>query len=175
MNHFRPKKITYVTEYYGSKEHQFVYAFIRFLSNLEARSTQKTKNNHCIIKNVVNRHISIQDDVRKIMKKMQNMFIDRKAIFNNQRHKVPRLMNQKIFARIRSLITHETIDLIIREWNLIKKWALEVKRGNEQVFSGNGCSLNCDLPMQYKLPCKCWLYNCIIDETLIPISLIHPR
>ena len=80
MNHFRLKKITYVTEYYDSKKHQFVYAFIRFLSNLKIKSTQKTKNNHCIIKNVVNRHISIQNDVRKIMKKMQNMFIDRKRL-----------------------------------------------------------------------------------------------
>jgi hypothetical protein len=29
--------------------------------------------------------------------------------------------------------------------------------------------------MQYKLLCKCWLYNCIIDETSISISLIHSR
>jgi DNA-directed RNA polymerase beta subunit len=115
MNHLRLKEITYVTDYYDSKEHQFVYAFIRFLSNLETRSTQRTESNHCVIKNVVNRHILIQNDVRKIMKEVQNMFIDRETTLNSQRHKVPKLMNQKIFARMESLITHEAIDLIIRE------------------------------------------------------------
>jgi hypothetical protein len=91
MNHLRLKEITYVTEYYDLKEHQFVYAFIRLLSNLEARSTQRTENNHCIIKNVVNRHTLIQNDVRKIVKEVQNMFIDRETTLNSQRHKVSRL------------------------------------------------------------------------------------
>ena len=32
-----------------------------------------------------------------------------------------------------------------------------------------------DLPSRYGLPCRCWLYHCIIDVIPIPISLIHPR
>ena len=115
MNHFRFKEMTYLTEYYDSKEYQFVYAFNRFLSNLKTKSTQQIKNNHSFVKNVINRHIFIQDDVRKIIKKIQSMFIDQKTYFNNQRHKIFKLMNRKIFARIKSLIIHETIDLIIRE------------------------------------------------------------
>ncbi len=43
MNHLRPKEVTYLTEYYGPKEHQFVYAFSRLLPNLGARLTLEQK------------------------------------------------------------------------------------------------------------------------------------
>ncbi|WP_375467270.1 hypothetical protein [uncultured Nostoc sp.] len=40
---------------------------------------------------------------------------------------------------------------------------------------GNRCSLECELLMQFQLPCQCWLYRCVVDNIPIPISLIHPR
>jgi hypothetical protein len=59
MNHLRFKEATYVTKYYDSKEHQFVYTFIRFLFNLEARSTRRIESSDCIIKNVIDRYTLI--------------------------------------------------------------------------------------------------------------------
>ncbi len=175
MNRLRSKDAAYLSDYYGAKEHQFIYAFTRSLSNLEAQSIQRTESSHSIIKNVINRHTFIQDDIRKIIGEVKNMFIDRETYVNDQRHKLSRLMNRKIFAQIGGLITHEAIDLLIREWNLIKRWALEVEKENEQASSKNQCALNCDLLLQYDLFCKCWLYNCIEEETSISISLIHLR
>ena len=31
------------------------------------------------------------------------------------------------------------------------------------------------MPKRYNLPCKCWLYRCVITEEAIPLSLLHPR
>ncbi len=175
VNHLRLIDAHYLTDYYDSKEHQFIYAYTRLLSNLMIRTTQRTESSHSMIKDVINRHTLIQDEIRKIIKEVENMFIDRKTNVNNQRNKLSRLINRKFFDQIECLITHEAIDLLIREWNLIKKWALEMKKGNEQSLFEKDCLLNCDLFMQYNLPCKCWLYDSLDKEISIFISLIHSR
>jgi hypothetical protein len=111
----RPKETTYLSEYYGLKEHQFIYVFTRLLSNLGAKSSQRAKSIHEVVKDVINRHTLIQDEIRKIIKEVENMFIDRKTNVNNQRNKLSRLINRKFFDQIECLITHEAIDLLIRE------------------------------------------------------------
>jgi hypothetical protein len=73
------------------------------------------------VKNVTHRHTLIQDAVRKIIEEVNTMFIDRETYLNSQRHKLLRLMNRKVFAKIERLITHEAIELIIREWNMTQK------------------------------------------------------
>jgi hypothetical protein len=67
------------------------------------------------VKDITHRHILIHDAARKIIEKMKTMFIDRKTYLNNQRRKLLRLMNRKIFAKVERLITHEAIEMIIRE------------------------------------------------------------
>jgi hypothetical protein len=115
MSKLRSKELTYLSEYYESKKHQFVYAYTRLLSNLEVRSSQRTKSIHSVVKDITHRHTLIHDAVRKIIEKMKTMFIDRETYLNSQRHKLLRLMNRKIFAKVERLITHEAIEMIIRE------------------------------------------------------------
>ena len=54
-------------------------------------------------------------------------------------------------------------------------WALEIEEGKVSRPIRTECVLDCSLPLQYGLPCKCWLYQCIAEDVHIPISLIHPR
>ncbi len=107
--------MTYLSEYYESKKHQSVYAFTRLFSNLEVKSSQKTENILSIVKHITHRHTFIHDAVRKIIEKIKTMFIVRETYLNNQRHKLSRLMNRKVFATFETLITHEVIEMIIRE------------------------------------------------------------
>lgn len=48
--------------------------------------------------------------------------------------------------------------------------------GNRIIESaGESCIYDSELPLQYGLPCKCWLYSCVANFIPIPISLIHRR
>ena len=35
--------------------------------------------------------------------------------------------------------------------------------------------LECELPLRWGLPCRHWMYSAFVDETPIPLSLIHRR
>ena len=37
------------------------------------------------------------------------------------------------------------------------------------------CKKGCTQPLQYGLPCRCWMYECLPRGIPIPLSLIHPR
>lgn len=59
----------------------------------------------------------------------------------------------------------------------LKKMREEIVPGTKSVIesAGESCVYNCEMPLRYGLPCKCWLYSCIVNFIPIPISLIHPR
>lgn len=42
-------------------------------------------------------------------------------------------------------------------------------------IGGNRCRAECLLPVQFGLPCQCFLYHCLVEQKAIPMSLIHPR
>jgi hypothetical protein len=37
------------------------------------------------------------------------------------------------------------------------------------------CLLDCQLPIRYGLPCRCFLFHCMLNQDPIPLSFIHPR
>lgn len=74
-------------------------------------------------------------------------------------------------------ITHQAIDLISRELDPAKKIMEEIAHGRKSIIesAGESCVYDCELPLRYGLPCKCWLYSCVANSIPIAISLIHPR
>ena len=129
---------------------------------------------HPAIKSVLTRHSTMQDAVQKLMREVQSQFSDRETEINNQRRNLPRIMDRSAFAIIGRHITHEAIKMIMQQWTLAKRMAIDVADGT-QIKLEEGCFQDCDLPMQYRLPCKCWLYHCVVMNVPIPFSLIHPR
>ncbi|MCJ1467534.1 hypothetical protein MMC07_006159 [Pseudocyphellaria aurata] len=103
MEKLRPKEVEYLLNYYGPKEHQFIYAHTRLLPNLGARSSQRVESSHNMIKHITNRHTPIQEGIKKIIQEVNSMFEDRETLINNQRRNVPRLMDRKWFSEIGSL------------------------------------------------------------------------
>lgn len=97
----------------------------------------------------------------------------------------PVLMDVKAFALLKGKITHAAIEMISRELDkakiLAEKFNKQVSFGvtsNEVLIiepDGRSCSSECELPMQFQLPCQCWLYQCVVNVVAIPISLIRPR
>ena len=82
-----------------------------------------------------------------------------------------------MFQNLIGLITHQAIDLISRELDAAKKMREEIVPGTKSVIESAGeiCVYDCEMPLRYGLPCKCWLNSCIVNFIPIPISLIHPR
>ena len=106
-----------------------------------------------------------------------------KRIYNDkvakQRKNLPRLIhpNRHFFTEIMNDVTHQCLELMLPELVAAKGLYIGVSNGEipENRVWGSACVAGCPLPLQYGLPCRCWLYKCVKDEAKIPGSLIHPR
>ena len=97
------------------------------------------------------------------------------VIIKQQEH-LPILMNRKVFKNIDIKITHFAIEKLIAEWAVMTEWSKAIERKQESEPEGEDeCLLNCRLPKQFGLSCKCFLYACYVAGDSIPMSLIHPR
>jgi hypothetical protein len=38
-----------------------------------------------------------------------------------------------------------------------------------------GCTLSCELPVRYSLPCRHWMYASVVEDCPLPLLLFHPR
>ena len=72
-------------------------------------------------------------------------------------------------------------ELLAKEWEARKQMgdAIETNEEEETYFNMNNydpqCPLECELPLQWGLLCRQWIYLAFIDKSSIPLSLIHPR
>ena len=116
MERLCPKEAEYLLDYYGPKEHQFIYAYTRLLPNLGAKSSQRVESSHNMVKHITNRYTPIQKGVKKIIQEVNGMFDDRESLINNQRRNVPRLMDRKWFNEVRvfyNYITRYNINMFL--------------------------------------------------------------
>ena len=138
-----------------------------------------------MIKGVTNKHTPIRESVKRISAEITSAQREYNIALNCKMGHHPILMDIKAFALLKGKIIHVAIEMISRE---LDKAKLLVEKFNQQVSfgvapnefpvvepEGNRCSSKCELPMQFQLPCQCWLYRCVVDNIPIPISLIHPR
>jgi hypothetical protein len=54
----------------------------------------------------------------------------------------------------------------------------DIEEGKEEEFEfdpNEGCTFGYKLPTRFCLPCKHWMYNSVIEEVPLPLSLFHPR
>ena len=100
---------------------------------------------------------------------------------NLQQKNLPQLMDKVLFHCIQCRIMHEAIGLILQELDLAKGWAESIAHGisfgKEDTLilepDEKGYTLNCKMPIQYELPCRYWLYSCVVDKISISFLYIH--
>ena len=164
---------------------QFIHVYTKCLSNLGANSTQQAESSHLMVKGVTNKHTPMRDSVNRIYTEIKSAQREYKIALHRKMGHLPVLMDHSAFTSLKGKITHSAIAMISRELNSAK---INAEKFNQQIFfgvepgntaiiesSGDCCISECELPMRFGLPCKCWLYQCVIDQVPIPISLIHPR
>lgn len=97
---------------------------------------------------------------------------------NRQRRNAPLLiMDKLLFKEIKRKITHEALNLLLREWISAGKLVEELISSHEPApnIDQDTGKKECALPIQYGLPCKCFLYHCLVQDEVISSTLIHPR
>ena len=97
---------------------------------------------------------------------------------NRQRRNAAFLVtNKPAFKEIKQKITHEGLNLFLRKWIAIVKLAEELEKSDIPCpdIENDTCKLECALPIEFGLPCKCSLYHCLISSKPIASLLIHPR
>ena len=134
------------------------------------------ESSHVAIKEITNRHTPISVAFDKICIYIEMLQRELEAEANAQRIHLPQIMDRDMFAVVGSLVTHETILLISFELNEAKRWVENVTDviSSPDPPPGEGCIFDCEAPIRYGLPCKCWLFPCVQLNIPILISLIHP-
>jgi hypothetical protein len=54
----------------------------------------------------------------------------------------------------------------------------DIEEGKEEEFEfdpDEGCTFGCELPIRFCLPCRHWMYNSVVEDVPLPLSLFHPR
>lgn len=174
----RPKEQEYLYSYWQRQEPQFGRAYTRLLPNLGAESTQRSEASHPMIKNQTNKYTPIEVAVRKLRDVVVEMARTHTDTINRQRQNAPFLVNNKpAFKEIKRKIIHESLNLLLREWIAAGKLVEEIEKSDEPCpdIENDTCKLECALPIQFGLPCKCFLYHCLVRSEPISLTLIHPR
>lgn len=174
----RPKEQEYLHSYWQRQESQFVRTYTRLLPNLGAESTQRSEASHPIIRNQTNKHTPIEVSVRKLQDVVIEMARKHKDTINRQRQNASHLVADKpLFEEIKRKITHEALNLLLRKLISAGKLVEDLTISNEPPpdIQHNTCKKEFPLPVQYGLPCKCFLFNCLVDDEVVSPSPIHPR
>ena len=116
--------------------------------------------------------------MRKLRDVVVEMACNHTDTINRQRQNVPFLVTDKpAFKEIKQKITHEALNLLLREWIAAIKLAEELEKSDILCpdIENDTCKLECALSIQFGLPCKCFLYQYFVRSEPITLSLIHPR
>ena len=179
LEQLREQEKEYLLSYYERKKRQFITAYTKRYPNLGCASTQRGESMHPVIKNITNRHTPMHLSVKAIVNEVEELSRKYDDEIGNQRRNLPQIISQDrhSFGRIMTIVIHSCLQLIFPEFNKAKKLALDVVNGEveEDLTWGHSCTNECLLPMQYSLPCMCWLYRCAKYGKQIPLSLVHPR
>ena len=177
LDHLHQKEQNYLVSFYQRQEQLFVTAYTKELPNLGCNSTQRGERSHPMVKNSTNRHTRIGESVEKIADEITEIIDTYECELERQKMNTPRSIDvsRSFFKDIIGHVTHQAIELVHGELISAKEWVSDVEEGVSQEPSGDACQIACHLPKRYGLPCKCWLYCCVVSDSPIPLSLLHPR
>jgi hypothetical protein len=127
------------------------------LLNLEANSTQCNKSYYIVIKQKLNKNLSISAACEVIIMKIKLLAEEYNEWINDNRKNNPTLIDLKAFVIARSKLTYYAIDKTMAEWRATKDFGDVIDSGDEGPFEFNKairCLCNCELPLRFRLPYK---------------------
>jgi hypothetical protein len=173
-----PEEAQYIESYYQPKEHHFCRAYTWTYSNLSVHTTQRGESYYVVVKAYLTAHTPISQAVQTIVEQTKELGRRYDAEINQQRRTTPRILDNAAFSAVKRKLTHYALELVVPEWSATKRMADDIEDRKEEEFEFDpniGCTLGCELPARYSLPCKHWMYMSLVEDCPIPLSLFHPR
>jgi hypothetical protein len=127
------------------------------LLNLGVNSTQRNKSYHVVVKQKLNKNLSVNTAYEAIVVKTKLLAEEYNKRINNNQKNNPTLMDLKAFAKARSKLTHYAIDKTMAEWRATKDFADAINSGDKDPFKFKEvirCLCEYELPLCFGLPCK---------------------
>jgi hypothetical protein len=116
------------------KEPQFCRAYTHVLPNLGVNSTQYNKSYHIVVKQNLNKNLSISAAYKAIITQTKLLAKEYNKRINNNQKNNPTLIDLKAFAKARSKLTHYAIDKIMAEWRATKDFANTIDNSGKDPF-----------------------------------------
>jgi hypothetical protein len=101
--------------------------------------------------------MSISKAIQVIVEQTRELGHQYDAEINRQQQTTPRIIDGFAFSDIKRKLTHYALELSIREWSVTKRMTDNIEEGKEDEFEfdpDKGCTLGCELPARYSLPCR---------------------
>ena len=159
------------------KEQSFITCFTKRYPNLNTKATQRGESFHWVVKNSLNPKLALPEACKRIRKAIATVIEDLYKSESTSRRVQDRVLDRSAFKLMIGQVTHTAIDLISIE--LLALTALQ--RDDDEAVQRLAlveppvCQLDCTLPIQYGLPCRCFIARAINQGLALPLSLIHPR
>ena len=154
----------YLIIFYQLKKPQFIKAYIKQYLNLDVHFTQQNKSYHVVVKAVVHQQLLLPDAVHQLHDHVKQLAENINEKINRQRKSLSQLMNKKAFQILEPQITHQTLVLLISEWEMMKLLSDLIE---------SDCMSVCELLRWWGLSCKHWMYSAVFRAILLPLSLVH--
>jgi hypothetical protein len=147
------------------------------LLNLGVNSTQYNKSYHVVVKQNLNKNLSVSAACEAIVAQTKLLAEEYNERINDNRKNNPTLMDLKAFAKARSKLTHYAINKTMAEWRATKDFTNAIDSGNRDSFEFEeaiGCLYEYELPLRFGLPCKHWMLPFYLCGEPLSLFLFHP-
>lgn len=127
----------------------------------------------------------MQEPVKQICQEIKLAQVKYEVAVNREMGHHLVLMDHQAFSLLKRMIIYAAINIVSKKINLAKiaaeklnyQMSFGISPGDSVITepTGDKFIVECELPLQFRLPCQYLLYQCVINSLPIPISLIHPR
>lgn len=100
------------------------------------------------------------------------------AKINKQQRTTLRILDNTAFSAVKKKLKHYALELCMLEWFATKRMLDDIEERKEEEFEfdpDKGCTFGCELLARYCLPCRHWMYDNVVEETPLPLSLFYLR
>jgi hypothetical protein len=163
----------YIDEYWRNLELRFIHGHTKLLANLGSTSSQRSESYHVVIRETTNGRISVEESVKRIVKKVKSVLITLEHSEDKALTKYPRLLqiDHWAFSLLKCRITFYAAEMIEEEWNGMKR---EIERSVDHTIEGT-LPCQCHILLRFGLPCRHYLQRSFFSGEALPRSLVHPR
>lgn len=166
LDRLDPAERSYINDFWLKKEGRVIHAYTRRSKTLGSFSSQRVESYHRIIHSVTNGQMPLESAVRSIAERTVDFYRVLAEDEDRARTAQRTDIDKDAFRALIGRVSLQAIDLIKPEWRALSDALL----ANEDI---GHC--NCDLLLQFSLPCRHLLLQCALDAVPIPITLVHPR